>query len=757
MKLNVLSKVTLLGILCAPLLANSQAFTENFDNITSLPSGWFMTNNSAPVGVTGWTQGPSVAGGGPFDAYNGAADAFISANFNNTGATGTISNWLMAPNTTIKNGDVFTFFTRKASPDTYADRLELRLSTNGASTAAGSGTTTGDFTTLLLSINPSLVLGVYPTTWTQYSLTISGLPAPTSGRIAFRYFVTGAGSSGANSDFIGIDNVVYTPYVCPSFTMTPTGPLAGGTAGVAYSTSLTQSGALGTPNYTITGGALPPGLTLSGAGTISGTPTGTGVYNFTATVTDPSGCAGSTNYSIAITCPSNPITLSSPPLLCSNSSMYTLVEGSPAGGTYAGIGVSGGSFDPSVGTQSITYNYSDAYSCAHNSMYTLSVIAAPTVSHSTISATCDNSGILALSGGSPVGGTYSGTGVSGTNFDPSVGTQTLTYSYTDGNNCTNTATALVTVNTAPTVTQSSISATCDNAGSVALSGGSPAGGSYSGTGVSGMNFDPSVGTQTLTYSYTDGNNCTNTATVLVTVNTAPIVTQSAISAVCENGSSVVLSGGSPAGGSYSGTGVSGGNFDPSVGTQTITYTYTDGNNCSNTATTPVTVNTAPNVSFNSPVSSLCTYNNPLTLSGGLPAGGSYSGSGVSTGVMNPASAGIGSHAITYDYTDGNGCQGSAQSTIIVEACLGVDSEEIDNLLIYPNPAIDEIFIEYQNTSANEAEIMLVSNDGKVVFSSTIKDNSNFKEKLDVSNFSKGVYFIRIKTNSTLIVEKIVLN
>ena len=104
------------------------------------------------------------------------------------------------------------------------------------------------------------------------------------------------------------------------------------------------------------------------------------------------------------------------------------------------------------------------------------------------------------------------------------------------------------------------------------------------------------------------------------------------------------------------------------------------------------------------------------------------------------------------YTDGNGCQGSAQSTIIVEACLGVDSEEIDNLLIYPNPAIDEIFIEYQNTSANEAEIMLVSNDGKVVFSSTIKDNSNFKKKLDVSNFSKGVYFIRIKTNSTLIVD-----
>ncbi len=684
MNLNLLSRIFLLGILFVPFSGKSQAFTENFDNITSLPSGWFMANNSTPVGATVWSQGPSVAGGGPFDAYNGAANAFISANFNNTGATGTISNWLMAPNRTFKNGDVLTFFTRKASPDSYADRLEVRLSTNGASTAAGSGATTGDFTTLLLSVNPTLVLGVYPTTWTQYSITISGLPAPTSGRIAFRYFVTNGGSSGANSDFIGIDNVVYTPYVCPTFTMTPTGPLAGGTAGAAYSTALTQSGALGTPSYTITGGALPPGLTLSSAGTISGTPTATGTYNFTATVTDPSGCSGSTNYSITIACPSNPITLSSPPILCNNSSLYALVQGAPAGGTYSGTGVSAGSFDPSVGTQSITYNYTDTYSCAHSSMYTLSVIAAPTVSHSSIPATCDNNGVVALSGGSPVGGTYTGTGVSGTNFDPSVGTQTVTYTYTDGNNCSNTATALITVNTAPSVTQTWISATCDNAA-------------------------PSP-----------------------------------------------ITGGSPVGGTYSGTGVSGGNFDPSVGTQTVTYTYTDGNNCSNSASAVITVNPAPTVTFNSPLSTMCTYNSPLILSGGNPSGGTYVGSGISAGTMNPATAGIGNHAITYTYTDGNGCQGSAQSSIIVEACLGVETNELDNLVIYPNPASEELNVEFQNTTGNAAEIELVSNDGKVVFSSKAKENSSFSEKIDVSNFSEGVYFIRIKSDSGLVVEKIIL-
>lgn len=169
--------------------SSAQAFNEDFNDITTLTgSGWSMQNLSTPVGSTNWFQGTSVAAAGPFDSFNGAANAYIGANFNNTGSTGTISNWMMTPNRTFRNGDVFTFYSRKASPDAYADRLEVRLSTNGASTNAGANATTvGDFTTLLLSINPTLVLGVYPVVWTQYTITISGLPAPTSGRIGFRY------------------------------------------------------------------------------------------------------------------------------------------------------------------------------------------------------------------------------------------------------------------------------------------------------------------------------------------------------------------------------------------------------------------------------------------------------------------------------------------------------------------------------------------------------------------------------------------
>ena len=68
----------------------------------------------------------------------------------------------------------------------------------------------GDFTTLLLDINPTLVVSGYPDVWTQYTITLSGLPPAASGRIAWRYFVTSGGPSGANSNYIGIDTVEYT-------------------------------------------------------------------------------------------------------------------------------------------------------------------------------------------------------------------------------------------------------------------------------------------------------------------------------------------------------------------------------------------------------------------------------------------------------------------------------------------------------------------------------------------------------------------
>ena len=168
---------------------------EGFDDITTLPgAGWVQTNHSTTIGTTGWFQGNSAV----FPAQGGATTSYIGANFNNDGgpATDTISNWLLTPPLTLQNGAVLTFFTRTVDVPAFPDRLQVRMSTSGASSNVGTtATDVGDFTTLLLDINPTYTLTGYPNVWTQFTVTLSGIASPTTGRLAFRYFVENGGPS----------------------------------------------------------------------------------------------------------------------------------------------------------------------------------------------------------------------------------------------------------------------------------------------------------------------------------------------------------------------------------------------------------------------------------------------------------------------------------------------------------------------------------------------------------------------------------
>ena len=178
----------------------AQSFSEGFEVVP--PSGWTIQNNSMPVGTTGWHQGNSAV----FPAQAGATNSYAASEFNATTTGGSISNWLISPNSTFRNGDVIRFWTRTRTANIDPDRMQVRLSTAGTSTDVGTtATSVGVFTTILLDINPTLNTGAYPETWTQSTITISGLTAPTSGRIAFRHLVSGSGTS----NLIGIDTFTY--------------------------------------------------------------------------------------------------------------------------------------------------------------------------------------------------------------------------------------------------------------------------------------------------------------------------------------------------------------------------------------------------------------------------------------------------------------------------------------------------------------------------------------------------------------------
>lgn len=217
--------ITSLAILATTAaFAFGQSFTESFD---TGPSGWLDTttvnfgnsgptnmafasgtwvafNNSVPVGATGVFCNPA----GVFPTHSGAGHA--NFNFNSTTGANTIDTWLMSMVRTFNNGDTISFWTRTATNNPFPDRLFLKLSLNGASTSVG------DFSTTLVAVNNGLVTGgAYPETYTQFSATLSGLGGPTSGRFALNYNVPNGGPGGANSNFIGVDDVEYVSNPVP--------------------------------------------------------------------------------------------------------------------------------------------------------------------------------------------------------------------------------------------------------------------------------------------------------------------------------------------------------------------------------------------------------------------------------------------------------------------------------------------------------------------------------------------------------------
>jgi len=155
----------------------------------------------------------------------------------------------------------------------------------------------------------------------------------------------------------------------------------------------------------------------------------------------------------------------------------------------------------------------------------------------------------------------------------------------------------------PTVSFSTLNGVCNNAQSFTLTGGTPAtqagvgSGVYSGTGVSNGNFDAAaagVGTQTITYTYTTQAGCVGSAQQTIVVSQATTLSIAPVEVLCSDAAGVTLVP-NITGGVFTGTGVSGSTFNPTLsgaGTFTIGYSIPS-NACAVAATLPIVVNQSP--------------------------------------------------------------------------------------------------------------------------------------------------------------------
>ncbi|MBL4592385.1 MAG: T9SS type A sorting domain-containing protein [Flavobacteriales bacterium] len=187
---------------------------------------------------------------------------------------------------------------------------------------------------------------------------------------------------------------------------------------------------------------------------------------------------------------------------------------------------------------------------------------------------------------------------------------------------------------------------------------------------------------------------------------------------------------------------------------TATVTITNAAGCDSVVTLDLTINVSPFVLMN-PFNqdTICETDNSTNLPAVTPTGGTYSGPGVSGNMFDPSIAGIGSHYVVYTYTDGNGCAVSDSSLIEVISCVGInENSPFGQVSIYPNPAnnIINVSLTKGNSPVN---FTLLSIDGKVVYQ--LNNVTDKTVAIDISNNSKGIYFLRIDNDNDYNVYKVI--
>ncbi|MDB4655864.1 T9SS type A sorting domain-containing protein, partial [Flavobacteriales bacterium] len=370
---------------------------------------------------------------------------------------------------------------------------------------------------------------------------------------------------------------------------------------------------------------------------------------------------------------------------CVDISTPVALVGTPLGGTFTGLGISGNMFIPSVagvGTIFIAYEYTDVNGCTDSETQTVDVNGLPNVSFTGLDAAyCEDDASAYTLTGTPAGGTFAGFGITGDDFvpaDANNGTHVISYTYVDPFGCTSFEEQSVVVNELPVVSFTGLSAAyCADAPPAPLTG-SPAGGSFSGPGIVGNSFSAvvaTVGTHTIVYTYSDGNGCTNTASTDVTVNPlpVPVITPSGTSEICF-GTDITLD---------AGTGYAVYDWSNSQNGQSITVSTADDYNVTVTTfegcvgtSADVTVVVNPNPVVDLGADTVICTGSVLNIDAGNP-GATYSWSTFEVSQsINVTTTG----AYSVDVTDGNGCVGSDVIAVTV-------SNLLDPIIVADGPII----------------------------------------------------------------------
>ncbi|AWH29276.1 autotransporter outer membrane beta-barrel domain-containing protein [Stenotrophomonas sp. YAU14A_MKIMI4_1] len=340
----------------------SQTFTWNggaapYSNytVTGLPAGLSITGttaNSVTVSGTPAAAGPFTLNASATDSSTGNGPFTVGQGFSLTVAAPTLSMTPAPGNLLMPYGTASTInfgTSGGTAPYSYSvvtGSLPVGVSFSSAGVLSGTPTMPGSYNVTIRSADSTVGTGAPFNLQQNYTIVVSAptisidpatLPNGTAalaysaqftasgGTAPYTYgLLTGAlpqglslNSSGAITGIPRSDgnfsitvrvtdgngqtaDSVYTFLVDPATVVIAPATLPGGVVATAYSQTLTSSGGIAPYTYAVVSGALPPGLALSSAGVLSGTPTTAGSYTFVLRSTDDAGYNASQSYTLVI-------------------------------------------------------------------------------------------------------------------------------------------------------------------------------------------------------------------------------------------------------------------------------------------------------------------------------------------------------------------------------------------------------------------------------------------------------------------------
>jgi hypothetical protein len=181
-------------------------------------------------------------------------------------------------------------------------------------------------------------------------------------------------------------------------------------------------------------------------------------------------------------------------------------------------------------------------------------------------------------------------------------------------------------------------------------------------------------------------------------------------------------------------------------TSTYTVSGTGANTCVGNATNTVVVYPLPNVSIVADKTEICSGES-IFLNGAGAAFYLWSG-GQNTSSVNVSPAFTSTYTVTG--IANTGCSGDASFVVNVNECLGISegSANSKRVVVFPNPSRGEFFIE----SSIQIQLLVTNALGQIILRKEVSEGVN---KIDLSIYSSGVYFIRYKTGSLTEIIKLI--